>query len=40
VSRAGGLEPAGIVLVGEPDDALGGPEPEERVAGEQFAGGC
>jgi hypothetical protein len=39
-SRAGGLEPAGIVLVGKPDDALGSPKPVERVFGEQLADGC
>jgi hypothetical protein len=33
--RARGLEPAGIVLVGRPDDALGGAEPVERVVGEE-----
>ena len=35
--RAGGLEPARVVLVGQADDALGGAEPVERVVGEQLA---
>ena len=34
--RAGGLEPAGVVLVGQPEHALGGAQPEQRVLGQQF----
>ena len=34
--RAGRLEPAGVVPVGQADDALGGAEPVERVVGEQL----
>ena len=34
---AGGLEPGRVVLVGQPDHALGGAEPVERVVGQQLA---